>query len=117
MLPLTTTTTLLLVRVLGGGGEGEVGRYYLPRFTNSKTFLETPGGARVILKRRIVLVVPGFWRLSGGAVGGVVVRDILGSCRDLYVVVVEFWLVFGWRKVLIWAWVTATASGGGRCFG
>ena len=115
MLPLTTT--LLLVRVLGG-----VGRYYLPRFTNSKTFLETPGGARVILKRRIVLVVPGFWRLSGGAVGGVVVRDILGSCRDLgvvvvVVVVVEFWLVFGWRKVLVWAWVTTAASGGGRCFG
>lgn len=82
-------------------GEGR-GGIELPRFTNSKTFLETPGGARVILKRRIVLVVPGFWRLSGGAVGGVVVRDILGSCcRDLDVVVVEFWLVFGWRKVLI----------------
>lgn len=71
----------------------------------------------MILKRRIVLVVPGFWRLSGGAAGRVVVRDILGSCcRDLGVV--EFWLVFGWRKVLIWVIVAAAVtSGGGRCFG
>jgi len=90
----------------------------LPRFTNSKTFLETPGGARVILKRRSESLVPGFWRRVGGGMGGVVVRDIRGRWWWWE----EPWLVFGWRKSLVWvaadaAAAAATAPGGGRVLG